>query len=293
MTSPSAPRSAPKRLPPAAAHVPTKDWTMVIGFRAYRPGSGCIPALSDKRSKHHVMHCDILLKRPCGERWCGVCVRAPEEDPCPNCVPCHYRQRAAIPGQSKMSPEQLRCARNLAHSDDRKSHVVTYTAREDGVVCLLDRNFECTTADGITALAYNWFYRVNVDELRVLVVEEFFINQLRQPYNWEGFYLNFLCCFRWWGCPRGTLWSHLDSDAKDPRDEKQLSQRKWFCSEIVVTALALAHAEGFTRATGRSRRQEPCAFTPDEVAQVVMSSEYAAAYSPISKDDVMLERQES
>lgn len=209
------------------------------------------------------------MKRPCTEMWCGKCLRTPEDDPCPNCKPCVYRNMAFVPRQSKMTPEELRKTRNRAHRDHRKVHVITYTAREDGVVCGMDALFK-----------YHAFYRLHVSETNAAKVERFFQRQLKQDYNCTGIMLNFLACFRFC-CPYGTYWIDIDGG-----DGSAITPRKWFCSEIVTTALELAEADGFTPTT-RSSSMEPCALTPDNIADIVMRT-HKDGYSKISEKDVML-----
>jgi len=245
-----------------------KDWSLVVGFRTYTPPRTCagkawnvIPMVGDMLSKHHVMHCDILLKRPCTQQWCGSCGGV---KPCGFCIPCKYCRLATTRGRAVPA----------RHSHRRKAHVVTYSARDEGVICELDRIFY-----------YNSFYRVmDVDEVRVLLVEEFFEAQLKQKYNFTAFWCNFVLCMRF--ClPCGTYWEHIE--CRDPAHERSVSKRPWICSELVVVALALAKAPGFTPETGRPTR-EPCALTPDDVACIVIGGPHSNKYSPVSEADVQL-----
>lgn len=253
-----------------------KDWSMVISLRSYRKGDGFLPYMGSHVLGHNgVIHCDILMKRPCTEVWCKNCDRGPEDDPCINCRPCKYRDIAYIPGQSKMSPEELRATRNSMHTDDRKCHVVTYTAREDGVVCTVDAIYK-----------FNKFYHLQVRDEHANDVEKFFISQLRQPYNCTGYCFNFVFGARFC-CPYGTYWIDLDQDEDDEDAAVHVSERPWFCSEIVCTALSIAHAKGFTPKDRPTA--EPCGITPDQIAGIVFK--YPDFYSEISQDDVMLSDQ--
>lgn len=268
------------RAPPPKGTRPlaVKDWSMVIALRHYKKGDGCLPYLgSHVLGNHGVIHCDILLKRPCTEVWCGKCDRAPDSDPCPDCKPCMYRYMSRVKDEKKLSPEEVRKAHNRLHSDRRKSHIVTYSAREDGVVCQVDRLF-----------VYNSFYRVHVDDQRAYHVDCFFRNQMNQDYNCAGYLLNFLCCWRYCCCAYGTRWLDVGDD-DDDNTPKAISKRKWFCSEIVSTALAVARADGFTPETKRPQR-EPCGLTPDDIADIVLRN--PQCYYSISRSDVMLALQE-
>lgn len=252
-----------------------KDWCMVIGLRQYTKNQGCIPYMgSHVLGKHGVVHCDILLKRPCDAVRCAKCAGNPETNPCSLCKPCSY-QSGFMPGQSRMTPEEIQAERNRVHHDGRKAHVLTFTARSDGVVCCVDMLF-----------GFNTFYRIDVPDEAAVRVERFFREQLRQPdepsnYNCAGLWWNYIaqCRFCW---PQGTYWIDVDADAE------RMTRRNWFCSEIVSSALAIAGAEGFSRET-RGRLTQPCAVTPDNIAGIVLA--HPGCYTEISATDVMLERQ--
>lgn len=259
----------------SAPETKVRDWSMVIGLRQYTKNQGCIPYMgSHVLGKHGVVHCDILLKRPCDAVRCAQCAGNPEKPPCPLCKPCRY-QRGFVPGQSRMTPKELDEERRRVHHDGRRAHVLTFTARSDGVVCCVDMLF-----------AFNTFYRLDVSEEGAVRVEEFFRHQLRRidepsNYNCTGLWLNYIAQLRFC-CPYGTYWIDVDASAE------KMTRRKWFCSEIVATALALAGADGFSQTT-RSNLREPCAITPDDIAGLV--KRHPGCYTEISENDVMLERQ--
>ena len=244
-----------------------RDWTMAIGLRHYTKGQGCIPYVgSHVLGRNGVVHCDILMKRPCTEIWCGECVRsADRETDCAKCVPCMYRD-GYIPLQSRMTAEQLRTAKNQVHHDRRRHHVVTYTAREDGVVCCVDMVFK-----------FNEFYQVAISDEDAARVERFFRQQLWQSYNCTGIWLNYIAQLRFC-CPFGTYRIDVDEDGAD------MSPRPWFCSEIVSTALMLCGADGFNKATRQAR--EPCAYTPDDIADIVKKN--PRHFTEISQEDIIL-----
>lgn len=248
--------------------VVVKDWSMVIALRTYQPGNGCLPYIGSKvLGKHGVVHCDILMKRPCGDIWCGKCVQDPE---CAECIRCPYREIAYVQGETTMKEDELRAARNAAHGENIGMHIVTYTARDRGVMCQVDRLF-----------TYNTFYSLQVDEFTADDVDAFFLNQIGPTglYNWTGYFCNFVACMRFC-CPCGTRWYDLV--------DGNVTKRKWFCSELVGASLYLAGAQGFTEDT--KPKQEPCALTPDEIADIVMK--YPEFYSEISRKDVMLALQD-
>ena len=57
---------------PASHDVPLKDWRMAIAFRRYQPGDGAMAwAAAKVLGRHDVMHCDIIMNVPCGEKRCG------------------------------------------------------------------------------------------------------------------------------------------------------------------------------------------------------------------------------